>query len=1005
MRDIQARSGSRGEGGSSSQPHERPGFPLIIYTSRTHSQLKQVIRELKASNYRPKMSVLGSREQMCIHDQVRLFRGRAQTTACQYVCKKRRCNHYSRVSGYMKNHNELANEPFDIEDLVNLGRRPEGPCPYYVSRELHKVVDILFAPYNYLIDPGNRRSLSDIKWDNTILIFDEAHNLEGICADAASFDLPSGYLSTCVSEAQQCIDLCIARREVESSTDNKYEPEHYAILKALLRKLEKRLADVVIESKELGFTRPGRYIFEFLSDLNITYETANMLITTIENAALLLEEGDPAENRGQAKPKGTVCRLESIKDILTIVFKDGGEDHAKFYYFHVQESRSNAMIPLQGMFSRTLSWWCFNPGVAMQEFTKLGVRSIILTSGTLSPLDSFALELNLEFPVRLENPHVISPNQVWVGVIPSGPSGHSLNSSYRNRDSLEYKQGLGNSIVNFARIVPDGLLVFFPSYYLMDQCIECWKNTSHASSRESSTIWDRICKNKQPVVEPKQTTLFPQAIEDYEAKLRDKAASGAIFFAVCRGKVSEGLDFADQAGRAVVITGMPFSMKTDPKVRLKREYLDKLFFSCQNDSKVLSGERWYVQQAARAVNQAVGRVIRHRYDYGSIIFLDERFAQQNHQQQMSYWLRPYIKCYPKFGEAVFSLTKFFRDKGTWCPLKPKIEKSPIVEKREKTLDKLLLSDDLTCLIPNAETFPIKPSFSHLDSRGNTNALLGKIVPANRSNLSNKQKYPLTTQHSRDKLLFQNILKANESSSKKDARYQDTEVVDLDNDTPYFEQLRTEKCMTSCSAKKPKMLESVSNAANHGCSDSLERLYDADSRELPRKSAISSSFVTCCKQSLQLSSCGPAEVGSSNNATTQQATVGLSRISKLDVSAEKTSSEQKSREKVDAQSSSLPHGDKETKGTVFLTQVREKLSNAEYKEFVSLMTALKSKEMNVTLVLESIAGLFSAPERIFLLKRFKDFVPAKYHSIYEQHLASQDAVDDTGCKNGNPHRDV
>ena len=63
------------------------------------------------------------------------------------------------------------------------------------------------------------------------------------------------------------------------------------ILAALLLKLEKRIAEVTIESKELGFTRPGNYIYEFLSDLNITYETANMLIDTIDNAALLLEEG------------------------------------------------------------------------------------------------------------------------------------------------------------------------------------------------------------------------------------------------------------------------------------------------------------------------------------------------------------------------------------------------------------------------------------------------------------------------------------------------------------------------------------------------------------------------------------------------------------------------------------------------------------------------------------------------------------------------------------------
>lgn len=48
-----------------------------------------------------------------------------------------------------------------------------------------------------------------------------------------------------------------------------------------------------------------------------------------------------------------------------------------------------------GKLSRTLSWWCFNPGLAMAEFAKLGVRSIILTSGTLSPLESCAHEMNL----------------------------------------------------------------------------------------------------------------------------------------------------------------------------------------------------------------------------------------------------------------------------------------------------------------------------------------------------------------------------------------------------------------------------------------------------------------------------------------------------------------------------------------------------------------------------------------------------------------------------------
>jgi hypothetical protein len=40
-----------------------------------------------------------------------------------------------------------------------------------------------------------------------------------------------------------------------------------------------------------------------------------------------------------------------------------------------------------------------------------------------------------------------------------------------------------------------------------------------------------------------------------------------VLFAVCRGKVSEGIDFADAKARAVVVTGMPYPSLTDPKVR------------------------------------------------------------------------------------------------------------------------------------------------------------------------------------------------------------------------------------------------------------------------------------------------------------------------------------------------------------------------------------------------------------------------------------------------------
>ena len=54
--------------------------------------------------------------------------------------------------------------------------------------------------------------------------------------------------------------------------------------------------------------------------------------------------------------------------------------------------------------------------------------------------------MNSDFPIQLENPHVIDQSQIWIGVTNCGPSGHSLNTSYKNRNSIDFIQELGNTI-------------------------------------------------------------------------------------------------------------------------------------------------------------------------------------------------------------------------------------------------------------------------------------------------------------------------------------------------------------------------------------------------------------------------------------------------------------------------------------------------------------------------------------------------------------------------------
>jgi len=83
--------------------------------------------------------------------------------------------------------------------------------------------------------------------------------------------------------------------------------------------------------------------------------------------------------------------------------------------------------------------------------------------------------------------------------------------------------------------------------------------------------------------------------------------------------------------------------------------------TCQEEDPIaLSGAEWYSQQAHRAVNQAIGRVIRHRADYGAILFLDSRFSEARNQQGISKWIRPSFEADNGVGGAIQSLVKFFR---------------------------------------------------------------------------------------------------------------------------------------------------------------------------------------------------------------------------------------------------------------------------------------------------------------------------------------------------------
>jgi regulator of telomere elongation helicase 1 len=81
----------------------------------------------------------------------------------------------------------LKEPVYDIEDLTKIGKI-HGVCPYYLARSKLSYVDIAIIPYHYILTPSIRKKLP-LKIENSIIIFDEAHNLERICEEIMSFKL------------------------------------------------------------------------------------------------------------------------------------------------------------------------------------------------------------------------------------------------------------------------------------------------------------------------------------------------------------------------------------------------------------------------------------------------------------------------------------------------------------------------------------------------------------------------------------------------------------------------------------------------------------------------------------------------------------------------------------------------------------------------------------------------------------------------------------------------
>ena len=78
-------------------------------------------------------------------------------------------------------------------------------CPYFTQMERMIEADIIFVPYNYIINSTLRKNI-DLKLKNSILIFDEAHNIINSAEDQISLKLDVATIDKCREELELAIN-------------------------------------------------------------------------------------------------------------------------------------------------------------------------------------------------------------------------------------------------------------------------------------------------------------------------------------------------------------------------------------------------------------------------------------------------------------------------------------------------------------------------------------------------------------------------------------------------------------------------------------------------------------------------------------------------------------------------------------------------------------------------------------------------------------------------------
>uniref|UniRef100_A0A9L0TVB9 DEAD/H-box helicase 11 n=1 Tax=Equus caballus TaxID=9796 RepID=A0A9L0TVB9_HORSE len=625
----------------------------IYYCSRTHSQLSQFVHEVQKSPFGKdtRLVSLGSRQNLCVNEDVRhlgsvqLINDRCvemqrnkherKSEAEEEKPKKRRqepratCPFYNYEQLQLLR-DEVLVEVKDIEQLVTLGKEAHA-CPYYGSRFAIPAAQLCQAHsqlLQYMERYGRRLKAKNLMYIKQILYLLE--KFVTVLGGNIKQNPHSQRLSQTGTELKTINDFLFLS---QIDNINLFKVQRYCEKSMVSRKLfgfTEKYGAVLAPSRE----QPRLAGFQqFLQSLQPE---------VTKTPAAPVEEGEARALR----PSSPLMHIEGFLAALTTANQDG-----------------RVILSRQGSLSQSsLKFLLLNPAVPFAQVVK-ECRAVVIAGGTMQPVSDFREQLlacagvDAERVVEFSCGHVIPPDNILPLVVCSGPSNQQLEFTYQQRELPQMMTETGRILCNLCNVVPGGVVCFFPSYEYQRQVHAHW---------DKSGLLARLAVRKKIFQEPKRANQVEQVLLEYSKCIQccgqmGSTMTGALLLSVVGGKMSEGINFSDNLGRCVVMVGMPYPNIKSPELQEKMAYLDQTL--PRTPGQVPPGKALVENLCMKAVNQSIGRAIRHQKDFASIVLLDQRYARPPILAKLPAWIRDRVEIKTTFGPAIAAMRKFHRERS------------------------------------------------------------------------------------------------------------------------------------------------------------------------------------------------------------------------------------------------------------------------------------------------------------------------------------------------------